>query len=181
MLSVYLVVCLVSLNDRSRTDVFDVVSLSASLVAALGLSLLLFLEQRRSAAPSDLAVLYLLASAGCEIMLLTMPAQGYANPRPTVIRLFLYSALLLLETAGKGCVRQGESPEESHGVLSRAFFTWINPILLRGYRTILVEDDMPPVRSDMRPDRTREAMLRAWNGRGMHGSLTVREFFESHS
>lgn len=182
MLSIFLVVCLVRLNDpSSRTDVFDVVSLSASLAAALGLSLLLFLEQRRSAGPSDLAVLYLLACVGSDVMLLTMPAQGFAGPRvqkPAVMRLSLYSALLLLETAGKGCDRLGESPEESHGVLSRAFFTWINPILLKGYRTILVQDDLPPVRSDMRPERTREAMIRAWNERGRHYSLPVLKFMK---
>jgi hypothetical protein len=54
------------------------------------------------------------------------------------------------------------SPDEINNVLSRVFFTWINAILLQGYRRILVDYDLPPLARNMQPKRTREAMLRAW-------------------
>ncbi|OIW22995.1 putative ABC transporter [Coniochaeta ligniaria NRRL 30616] len=172
LLSILLLAFLVKLNDRSsRTDTFDVVSLSASLVAAFGLSLLLCLEGR-SARPSDLAVLYLLASVGCDVALLTLPTREGVRAEVlsyVVVRLLLHSALLVLETAGnhsmEGYAGSRKSPEELNGVLSRAFFTWINPMLLKGYRKILTQEDLPPLRSDVRPGRTRNAMLRAWDQR----------------
>ena len=60
-----------------------------------------------------------------------------------------------------------QAPEEVNGVISRIFFTWINPVLLKGYKQLLVQEDVPPLRSDMRPELTREEMLCAWERRGV--------------
>lgn len=179
MLSIVLLACLVNLHDWSPgADIFDVMSVSASMVAALGLGILCFLEQDGPARPSDLAVLYLLASVGCDLALLTMPARAYTSTRtsiPVVVRLSINTALLVSNSSGRRSVRSnstpGKSPEESNGVLSRVFFTWINPILLKGYRRILTLEDLPPLRSDMRPERTRETILSTWGQRGMGSYL----------
>ncbi|KAI5860382.1 putative ABC transporter [Durotheca rogersii] len=157
----------------AQTETTATVSLAVSLVAALGLSLLLFMESRRSSTPSDLATLYLLASAACDAVLLTMPPGEHAHlesRNPLIARLVMHLMLLILESCGKrpaqsGNTDSGGSCEESHGVLSRVFFIWINPILRRGYRNILGPQDLPPLGKDMKPGLMRKTILRTWTQR----------------
>lgn len=83
----------------------------------------------------------------------------------------MHSALLILECCVQGRpafseLNKQQSPEELYGVLGRVLFTWINPILLRGYRGILVNQDSPPLGQDMKPEFTRKAILQAWSQRG---------------
>lgn len=164
---------MVKLGDRPpRIDAYAVLSLSASLVAALGLSLLLFLAQARTGKPSDFATLYLLASVSCDVVLLTLPSgedttTGVSSP--VIVRLIFSSALVALQTARdlRGYVAPDRSPEESSGLLSRVLFTWINPSLVRGYKNILTHGDLPHLRTDMKPELTRDAMIRTWEQRGM--------------
>jgi ATP-binding cassette subfamily C (CFTR/MRP) protein 1 len=143
------------------------------MVAALGLGPLLLLEQRRSLKPSDLATMYLVASILCDIALLAMRSGVAAHveiSRPVRIRFLMQFVLLILEIWSKRSTlsisNNTLSPEELNGVLSRVFFTWINPILLRGYQIILVEQDLPPLSQDIKPKVTREAILQAWSERG---------------
>ena len=149
------------------------ISLLISLLAAPGLSLLLFLEQQRSQKPSDLATLYLLASILCDVVVLTVSsgaAERMEISRPVLIRCCMDAAILLFECCGKrsafSAVNKHQSPEELSGVLSRALFTWINPILLRGYRNILIDQDLPPLSEDMKPEITRKKILQIWSQRG---------------
>jgi hypothetical protein len=151
-----------------------VASLLASLLAALGLSLLLLLEQQRSLKSSDLATIYLVASILCDVVTLTMPSGVSTHiglSRPILFRCFTHLALLILECRSKrpvfNALKNPQSLEELSGVLSRVFFTWINPILLQGYRNILVDQDLPPLSRDMKPEFTRKAILRTWDQRGL--------------
>ncbi|KAB5582239.1 putative ABC transporter [Coniochaeta sp. 2T2.1] len=88
---------------------------------------------------------------------------------PLSVRLGLHLVILVLLTTGNHPSQEHDglerAPEEVNGVLSRTFFTWINPILVKGYKKILVHEDAPPLRTDMRPELTREAMLRDWERR----------------
>ncbi len=156
-----------------KYDPIFVVSLIASLVATLGLSLLLYVEQQRSLKPSNLATLYLVASILCDVVLLTMPSEIYNETEillPVLARLFVHLTLLILECQTKrpaySPLNGRQSPEELSGILSRIFFAWINPILLQGYRNILVSQDLPPLSRDMEPEVTRKAILQAWGQRG---------------
>ncbi|TVY93597.1 ABC transporter [Lachnellula willkommii] len=160
-----------SASDIQHDSTFFV-SLLVSLLAALGLSLLLFLEQQRSQKPSDLATLYLLASIFCDVVVITVPsgtAERMKISRPILIRCCMHAALLLFECCGKrsafSAVNKHQSPEELSGVLSRALFTWINPILLQGYRNILIDQDLPPLSQNMKPEVTRKAILDIWSQR----------------
>ena len=148
-------------------------SLFASTLAALGLSLLLLLEQQRSSKPSDLATLYLLASILCDAVYLTMPSETARQTnasRPVLLRCSIHVALLVLESCAKhpafSLLSKDQSPGELHGVLSRALFTWINPILLRGYRNMLVDKDLPSLSRDVKPEFIRSAILQTWSQRG---------------
>ena len=148
-------------------------SLSFSILAALGLSILFLLEQQRSHEASDLATLYLLASIICDGIYLLMPNKAPSNrdaQRPVVLRCCLHCILLALEWHARGVVLsdpgKDQDPEQFRGVLSRALFIWINPILLRGYHSILTDQDMPYLSEDMKPDSTRKEILRTWSQRG---------------
>ena len=148
-------------------------SLVASILAALGLSLLLLQEQQRSPRASDLATLYLLASILCDAVYLTMPLESARHTNishPVIIRCCIHSTLLVLESRAKNLafsvLSKDQSPEELHGVLSRVFFAWIIPILLQGYKNILVDEDLPSLSRDIKPEFTRKAILHAWSQRG---------------
>ncbi|KFX93219.1 hypothetical protein O988_06925 [Pseudogymnoascus sp. VKM F-3808] len=175
ILLAYLVELLTSSVDH---DMSLVPSLVGSLSAALGLSSLLFLEQRRSPRPSDLATLYLVASILCDIILLTIPSGNTTHTkawRAVLVRCLMHVALLTLESLGNrsafSVFGKPQSPEELNGVLNRAFFAWINPILLQGYKNILVDQDLPPLSPDLKPKATRQSMLQAWNQRVIRSAL----------
>ncbi|KFY68700.1 hypothetical protein V496_00844 [Pseudogymnoascus sp. VKM F-4515 (FW-2607)] len=181
ILLAYLVELLTSSVDH---DMSLVASLVGSLSAALGLSSLLFLEQRRSPRPSDLATLYLVASILCDIILLTVPSGNTTHTRAwraVLVRCLMHVALLILESLGnRSAFRvfgKPQSPEELNGVLNRAFFAWINPILLQGYKNILVDQDLPPLSRDLKPKATRQSMLQAWNQRGPFFAVIIPRLF----
>jgi ATP-binding cassette, subfamily C (CFTR/MRP), member 1 len=152
-------------------------SLFASILATLCLSLLLWHEQQRPPRAFDLVSLYLLISIICDAGYLALPSSNDGYPiasRPILFRCCLYLAFLVLEhwPAERfmfGIPNEVESHKQLHGFFSRTFFLWINPILLRGYNTILVSDDVPPLNPEMKPRDTREAMIRAWSQRGEIG------------
>ncbi|KAI1756695.1 putative ABC transporter [Xylaria castorea] len=161
-------------SPDSQNETTFLVALFTSALAALGLSVLLFLEQQRSHKGSDLATLYLCASILCDVVYLTMPAKAAkptSSSRPVVIRCIFFSALLLWEC----CVKHSAVhdigdrllSEDMRGVLSRLLFVWINPILAQGYRNILLPQDVPPLSQDMKSERTRMAMIQAWSQRAM--------------
>lgn len=81
-------------------EIILVISLLASSGAAFGLSLLLVLEQQQSLRPSDLAILYLVPSIICDVLLLTMPSKIQAVSRashPILARCLIHSTLLVFE------------------------------------------------------------------------------------
>jgi hypothetical protein len=158
----------------SNTEIAYTASLSISLAAMLGFVLSLLLERMRSSNPSDLAALFLIASASCDLVLLTMPAQDRLQGeklKPVMIRFVIQGMLIILEHYGDSSPRQcpddsNNSPRGPQGLLNRTFFLWINPILLRGYISMLSHDNMIPLASDINPRFTKTMMLQAWSHRG---------------
>lgn len=152
----------------SHLDPILHLSLATSLIAALGLNLLLYFEQRRASKPSDLATLYLLASVLCDLVALTAPAPSTVRPQRT--RCLLHALLLALEffvPRANPPERYGHCPEDG-SILSKLFFAWINPILLRGYSSsssLLLSHDLPPLGRDLNAKLSREAMIASWNRR----------------
>ena len=149
-------------------------SLSASILAALGLSLLLLHEERRSDRASVLATLYLFTIALCDVVYLFLTSQKTSHTdfwHVVFIRCCMHTALLLLEWCTDRlpplCTpNKVHSPDEFYSVVNRALFIWINPFLVHGYKNILIQEDMPPLSQDMRPEVTRCAILKTWSQRG---------------
>lgn len=159
------------LGVQQKTEYW--VSLFVSILAALCLSLLLVQEQRGSDRVSDLTTLYLLASTLCDVIILAAPSSviRHAHISHTVLVNFcIHSTILLLEYSTRqpkpsNGFSASPSPEERHGVLGRVFFIWINPILFHGYTNILVNQDLPNLGHDMKPEATREAIITSWSQR----------------
>ncbi|KAI1121698.1 putative ABC transporter [Nemania abortiva] len=141
-------------------------------IAVLGSSLLPFREQQVSHRASDLATLYLLACVLCDIVYLNLLFKAAApaeSLRSILLRCCIHSVLLVLERHAKivslGAVGGRRSPEEIHGILDRVLFTWINPLILRGYRSVLISEELPPLSQGLNPELTRRAILQTWSQR----------------
>jgi ATP-binding cassette, subfamily C (CFTR/MRP), member 1 len=148
-----------------------VASLVASIPVAMSLSLVFVLEPQYSISYLDLTTIYLVFSTLCDVVLVTMPSGiSVDDPRslPIVIRGIVHSVALVLScciSRPKSSISKPLSPEEKCGILSRIFFFWINPTLLQGYKEILTDTDLPHLSQDLKPKATRQAVLRAWDGR----------------
>ncbi|KAI0430891.1 putative ABC transporter [Xylaria sp. FL1042] len=163
-------------NDFLRLDIQykpDLwVSLLVSGLTILGLSLRLFHDEQYSHKSSHHVVLYLCVSILCDAIYLTLPVRAATctnTSYPVLLRCCIHLVFLILECSAKisanSSVGKRQSPEELHGVLGRVLFTWINSILLQGYRNTLVDQDLPPLSQDMKPEVTRKAILHAWTQR----------------
>ncbi|KAI8946261.1 putative ABC transporter [Xylaria longipes] len=155
------------------------VSLLTSSLASMGLSLLYSRQNYRLCKRSHLSTLYLLAVTLDDGIYLTMPSGTgrfgvLAKASPTIlVRFGGHLVLLTLE-----CItdylylslrgrNRNQSPDEMHGLLSRILFSWMIPILRRGYSNILTNRDLPPLSRAMKPYLTRRQILQAWSKRGL--------------
>lgn len=157
------------------THQFDVdfLSLILSFLACVGLCPLLFLEHTRSIKPSDLAIVYLLASLLCDAAVLGTSTYQHVSFWATLrvgAKLCLKLTLLIVESRGKWnilrCQYGQYSPEQLVGLLSRTYFWWINSILARGSKDILTEDSLPPLDRNISSKLLRYQALKAWDQRG---------------
>ena len=139
------------------------------------------LRQSRSRRSSDLVVLYLLATVACDAVYLAMPSGVQQNTKYLAAVLFRccsHSFLLGIECCGHrhtdafGQV-QPQTAEDERNILARAFFTWINPILLQGYKTVLDIDQLPRLCKYMRAESTRQRMIQAWSHRGKYTTTAL--------
>lgn len=83
----------------------------------------------------------------------------------------MHLALLILKYCTGGDlafsnINKHQPPEELYSILSRLLFIFINLILLRGYKSILVGRDLPTLSQGIKPEFTRKAILQAWSQRG---------------
>ncbi|KAK1564091.1 P-loop containing nucleoside triphosphate hydrolase protein [Colletotrichum navitas] len=141
-----------------------------SFVASIGLCLLVCLEHGRSIKPSDLATLYLLFSSSCDAARLGAIIQHNGDSFHfwlSVVNVCLELLLLVIECQGKQDIlrtpREQHSPEELAGILNRIFFWWINSILWKGYRNVLIGDNLPPIDSKLSSRALRQQAQQAWD------------------
>ena len=169
-LLLYLAKYLVSVGQHEADFV---ASLLASILAALSLAVLFCVEQRKASGLSDPTTLYLVASILCDIVIASNRSStlaGSENLRPVQFRCLAHFLTFFLEIHSRrsafAILNDHGCPDETNGVLSRVFFTWINPILLQGYRNILIDQNLPCLSEDMNPEVTREELLKTWSQRG---------------
>lgn len=143
----------------------------ASTLGAFALSILSFFEHRKTVRPSSPVIIYVTLSAINHFVVLTMPSGnlGTASRILMIIRLSLELSLLVTESQSKIAILEPPyrlfAPEELTGLLGRALFWWINPILKEGYYGFLKQDDLPKVDRALSSSLLRKRSIRAWNQR----------------
>lgn len=159
-----------SRNDN-KLQLFSAV---ASFSACLGLGPLLVFEHNRSLKPSDLGIVYILVSLGCDLSMFS--DTEYRNTAvilisPRIAIPCVKAALLFIECRRKRPIQRGSSqtqwsPEEVANILDRVFFWWINPILAQGNRHVLTGENLPPLCQELSSKLLRQQALQAWDQRG---------------
>jgi ATP-binding cassette, subfamily C (CFTR/MRP), member 1 len=160
--------------------ILDLVSSCVGVLAAIGISWLSFAEHRFSVRPSSSTTLYLMATMLLDLVYLTFPescASRASQPGLwwiTVGQLCARLAMLLAECQSKETLLIAKhhylSPEETAGILSRTFFWWMNPLLVKGTTRILTINDLPTLDKPLAANTLRTAVLRSWDQRGLSPS-----------
>ncbi len=75
-------------------------------------------------------------------------------------------ALLFIESIQKwshsSLSPESIAPEDRQGVFGRTFFTWLNPMFLRGYNNDLTMDDMLQIDEDLKGEILYRRVFRQW-------------------
>ncbi|PVH81323.1 P-loop containing nucleoside triphosphate hydrolase protein [Cadophora sp. DSE1049] len=149
-----------------------------SFAAACILCPLSFLEHVRSIRPSSLILLYLVTSfIGHAIQLSLL---GYQQPDPgnlgaELTQISVELALLVSESRAKTSIMKSQyqhlSTEEMSSIITRTFFGWINPVLMKGHGKILDHTDLPRVDSNLSSESLRRKIMLSWDRRAKPESI----------
>jgi len=160
---------------RTRTTLPTTV---LALVAALGLTLLSWLEHERTIRPSFVISAFLLSSILVDLV--RARTLWLIGGRHAVSVLFtttvaLRAVMLLLETVGKRRIlvtrHKNHTREATSSPLSRTVFFWLTSLFLKGYKKILVLDDLYPLETDLQSKTLHKTLTNAWE---MGSSATPR-------
>jgi hypothetical protein len=138
---------------------------------------LLYRERTRSVRPSDVGVLFLLMSAGFDVVAFSHANTSLEPKRGASTTLALKFLLVVMESPSKASIlakpwRDG-SPERLAGIISRAFFWWISPVLVTGYSMILTSDALPRLDHDLSSEHLRSRAIQAWDRRARPPTWTA--------
>ena len=164
------IVLLVLWATKNRTSTrASIPNAALNFVGALSLSLISYVEHQRTIRPSLLINGYLVLSIGFEATTTrTLWLQGYNNviAAVTSISVALRCVLLVAESTRKERLLlaewKGGSPEATSGLISKAFFGWLNRLLLAGYSRSLSLDDLYPLDKHLTSDYLYHMLSKAW-------------------
>ena len=158
----------------SQTDVtyrpFSIGASVLSLLVALVICILSYLEHRRSVRPSSLLSGYL----GLAILLDLAQARSLwiRGNLDQIAGVFVASLgvktlLVLLEEVPKKPLLPAEpksvAPETTNGVFSRILFWWLNSVFVRGYRTLIKVQDVPVLDEKFRSETLSSTVAANWS------------------
>ncbi|OAA65704.1 ABC transporter [Niveomyces insectorum RCEF 264] len=160
-----------------------------NLVTAVVLGAVSDLEHVRSLTPSFLNQTFFFFAVLCDLP--RVRTQWFLPENYTVAALFTTAfsikvLLIVVESVQKfhHSVLAGKdvSPEDYQGIFGRTFFTWLNPLFLKGYRNNLTLDDLWTVDEDLKGQRLYERLLANWkrvNHQRKHclTTATLKTFF----
>jgi len=149
------------------------VAYAIHLVAALAICYLSFLEHGRSVKPSDLLIIYVLASVVCEGVLLpdVLINRKTSTTLPVEIAaLGLKVLLLVLESISKQSYLRPpykELPvEQTAGAINDAFLCWMNRLIILGHSKLLSNADLPGLNDGLKSRDLRARMENVWGKTG---------------
>ncbi|KAF8856341.1 hypothetical protein BDZ45DRAFT_745521 [Acephala macrosclerotiorum] len=145
--------------DKSHGSPVPLISALLSVIAALAICILSWIEHRRSIRPSTLLGVYLLCSLILDIpsaRTLFLRGETTAITAPLFVAgMGMKLALLILEAQSKtSCLKDPYSklsPEAGAGFLNRAVF-WINDLMVAGCKRPIEYDDLPVLDFELASD-----------------------------
>ena len=171
---------LVILTSKSPV-LFTPTSIAAavlSFVNALVFIGLSSLEHTRSLRSSTLLNYYLLLSLLFDAVQLR--TCWLRDPSSAITTLFTAAlavkfGMLVLEAQGKSrwIKKDGRSPESISGIWSLSFFSWLNSLIIAGYRKILSLEDLFPLDQQLSIDAQRAGFQKSWKHFGKKKHLRL--------
>ena len=148
----------------------SIVAAAFSFVDSVVFCLLSYKEHSRSLRPSVLLNTYLLASSLFDaVRLRTL----WLMPYNSIIRIIFTTSfalkvvILLLEAREKRSylneTDRQRGPEETSGLFSQSFFWWLNSVIRKGFRQILIVDDLYPIDKELLSEELGTRFWKAWN------------------
>jgi ATP-binding cassette, subfamily C (CFTR/MRP), member 1 len=144
-----------------------------SFVASLMSCVLSYAEHSRSPRPSSILNAYLFVSLLLDGAILR---TFWMSDLPTSVRAVftasfaLKACLLVLEAkekagllSGKGGGEQRRNPEITSGLYGRGLLSWLNPLLLDGFRRLLKPADLYALEKSMKADALNLKFWKAWD------------------
>lgn len=178
--SLQLVWCILAIFDMSililwvtgRTSHNHVTYLSAflSLLGALILALLSYLEHMRSIRPSFLLSIYLLLTVAFDTA--RSRSYGLDSDLDTIASVFssrvgVKLVLAILEAMPKERLLlpdfEGCPPEAASGMYKRSLFWWLNALFKHGYSEILTIDDLFHLDKHLQSDYLHQILMTSWS------------------
>jgi hypothetical protein len=177
------ITALVFCSALANQDESVIVERVVSLVAALALCPLSFLEHGRATKPSTLLIFYLLSSVLIEGARLL--SSSFLHHGEIVITAVLTAAvgvkllLLILELRSKRSYLREPyrdlSVEQTSSVLGRAFLIWLNGFIFLGNTKLLNHSDLPGLDDKLQSRSLRVKMEEIWDKMGRHAPyISVR-------
>ena len=128
-----------------------------------------YVEHTRSVRPSAILSLYLLFSLVfdiAQVRTLYLLHDGSSIPSTFSTGMGIKLALLVLEMQGKRLYLKSPfnrlSPEATSGVINQGFFWWLNDLFFRGFRKILVFDDLYEIDSGLASEALQRRIQAQW-------------------
>ncbi|KAG9258286.1 multidrug resistance-like protein [Emericellopsis atlantica] len=156
-------------DDTSQT-ITTVPSAALALVASIVFAVLSTLKQRASLRPSLLITAYLslsvLLDAARARTLWLSPSVSTSTRSLLTASLTLRAVILLLESTEKRSYLLPEyrsvSAETTSGPINTSLFWWLNPLFLRGYRSLLHYDHLGRLDEELESERLAVRLRHAW-------------------
>ncbi|KAJ5533778.1 ABC transporter integral membrane type 1 [Penicillium freii] len=141
-----------------------------NIIATFAASYASFLEDQRSAKPSDLLILFFSASSICRLpqlrSLWLIPSVGVCRYL-SLASFLLTVAIIALESVQKIKILHsdycGGTDEEKLGFWGRSFFIWVLPFLQTGYRGVLEVEDIPEVDKNLQGKCSGGELRKSWD------------------
>ncbi len=159
----------------------SVPSAALSFVSTLGIYPLSYMEQTRNIRPSTLLEAYLLASMVLDIpQARTLFLLRHSSNTAAIGAIFTASmgvklVLWMLEAQSKTKhlkhAYKEYPPEATRGICNRTFFWWLNPLLLKGFRSLLSMEDLYTTDPALSSKLLGEKMQTAWDQQGKTKTL----------
>lgn len=141
----------------------------ASLLGALAVVVLIWLDHTRSTRPLTLILIYLLAALFVDIVQVrTLLIRRYSLPVSGLLcaGIAVKAILLFFESLSKQgrfkSPKETYSPDEVSGVFGRSVFWWLNSLFIRASKDIVSPKDLFPLDHDLRSERLQLRVGHAW-------------------